>query len=183
MVAAAGFLAASQTHARHQVDRRFEARVASGTVFSSLYVHDIFAREGGQATTWLTGRATPVSLERAAEAVGFSASVLLDRDGRVLRAVPSKPGLVGQVITGKYPHLAAAVNGRAAVPNVVPSAARGVAVVGFAVPFDTPSGRRVFSGAFDISKTPLGAYMSHMIGTPGKHVYLVDATGSLITTS
>jgi diguanylate cyclase (GGDEF)-like protein len=183
MVAGAGFLAASQTHARHEVDQRFEARVASGAVFSALYVQDIFAREAGQATTWLTGRATPVNLARAAGAVGFSASVLLDREGRVLSAAPSKPGLVGQVITGKYPHLAAAVDGRAAVSNVVLSAARAVAVVGFAVPFETRSGRRVFSGAFDISKTPLGAYLSHMIGTPGKHVYLVDATGSVIASS
>ena len=183
MTAAGGLLAVSQTHARQQIDQRFEARVASGAVFSSLYVHDIFAREAGQAATWLTGRASPLSLQRAAQAVGFTASVLLDRQGRVLRAVPSKPGLVGQIITGTYPHLAAAVDGRAAVSNVVPSAARGVAVVGFAVPFDTRTGRRVFSGAFDISKTPLGAYMSHMIGTPGKHVYLVDATGGVIANS
>jgi diguanylate cyclase (GGDEF)-like protein len=183
MVVAAGFLAASQAHARHQVDQRFEARVASGAVFSSLYVRDIFARESGQATTWLTGRATPVSLEHAAGAVGFSESVLLDREGRVLRAVPSKPGLFGEVLTGKYPHLVAAVNGSDAVSNVVLSAARGVAVVGFALPFETPSGRRVFGGAFDISKTPLGAYLSHMIGTPGKHVYLVDATRNVIADS
>ncbi len=183
MGAAAGFLAASQANARHQLDERLQARAESGAKFSSLYVTDIFARERGQAAAWLTGRATPQSLERAAGAVGFAASVLLDRDGRVLQAAPSKPGLVGQVITGSYAHLAAAVAGRAAVSNVVPSAARGVPVVGLAVPFATASGRRVFSGAFDVSKTPLGAYMNHMTVIPGRRVYLVDATGSVIANS
>jgi diguanylate cyclase (GGDEF)-like protein len=183
MVAAAGLLAASQAHARHQTEQRFEARVASGAEFSSLYVKDIFARERRQAATWLTAGTTHLGLERAAGAVGFSASVLLDRDGRVLQAAPTKPGLLGRVITGKYPHLAAAVAGTAAVSNVVLSAARGAAVVGFAVPFETASGRRVFSGAFDVSQTPLGAYMSRVIVVPGRRVYLVDATGTVIANS
>jgi diguanylate cyclase (GGDEF)-like protein len=183
MVAAAEVLAASQANARQQIDQRFETRVASSAVFSSLYVQDIFSRERRQAATWLTGRATPASLEHAAGAVGFSASVLLDQHGRVIQAAPSKPGLLGQVITGKYPHLATAVHGSAAVSNVVLSAARGLAVVAFAVPFQASSGRRVFSGAFDLANTPLGAYMSHMISTPGRHVYLVDATGNVIANS
>jgi diguanylate cyclase (GGDEF)-like protein len=183
MVASAVILATSHANARHQVDQRFEARVGSGAEFSSLYVKDIFARERRQAAGWLNGRATPVSLERAAGAVGFSASLLLDHQGRVLQAAPSKPGLVGQVITGKYPHLAAAVAGRAGVSNVVRSAVRRVPVVAFAVPFQTASGRRVFSGTFDVSQTPLGAYMSRVIVVPGRRVYLVDATGTVIANS
>lgn len=130
MVALAGFLAASQARARRDVAQRLEARVASGAEFSSLYVRDIFTRERRQAATWLAaGQASALSLVRASGAVGFSAAVLLDHHGRVLQAVPAKPGLVGQVITGRYPHLAAAVAGRAAVSNVVLSAARGVPVV------------------------------------------------------
>ena len=52
-----------------------------------------------------------------------------NHDWRLLQAVPAKPGLVGQVITGKYPHLATVVAGTAAVSNVVPSAAAGSARV------------------------------------------------------
>jgi diguanylate cyclase (GGDEF)-like protein len=183
MVGAAGLLAGSQAHARDQTDQRFVARVTSGAVFSSLYVKDIFARERRQAATWLTGRPTSVSLRRAAGAVGFNASVLLDHQGRVLQAASSKPGLVGQVIMGEYPHLAAAVAGRAGVSNVVLSAVRRASVVAFGVPFETASGTRVFSGAFDLSQTPLGAYMSRVIVVPGRRVYLVDATGNVIASS
>jgi diguanylate cyclase (GGDEF)-like protein len=112
--------------------------------------------------------------------MGVQAAVLLDRTGRVLQVLPANPAVVGHVITGKYAHLAAAVAGRTAVSNVVPSAARGLPVVGFAIPFDTSSGRRVFSGAFQVAKTPLGAYMSHLVVTPGHRVYLMDARGNLI---
>lgn len=41
----------------------------------------------------------------------------------------------------------------------------------------------MFSPAFAVAKTPLGAYMSHLVATPGRRVYLVDANGKLIAAS
>jgi hypothetical protein len=152
MVGLAGFLAASQGRARRDIAERLSLRASGGAEFASLYVRDILAREKRQATIWLNApRTSAKSLERASSSVGFTVAVLLDQRGRLLQASPVTPGLVGRVITRKYPHLAAAVAGKAGVSNVVPSAARGVPVVAFAVPFGTASGRRVFSGAFDVS--------------------------------
>jgi len=130
-----------------------------------------------------TGSISAQTFGRLSSDLGFGAAVLLDSRGRVLQVQPAKPALLGQVITGKYAHLASAVAGRAAVSNVVPSAARGLPVVAFAAPFPSPQGRRVFSGAFDVAHTPLGAYLSHMITTAGNRVYLVDANGQTIATS
>jgi diguanylate cyclase (GGDEF)-like protein len=184
MVASAGLLAGSQASARRAVAQRLQARAAGGAEFVSLYVRDILAREGRQASIWLAARRpAPGSLQRAADAIGVSAAVLLDGDGRVLQVLPAKPALLGRIITGKYRHLASAVAGSAAVSNVVSSAARGVPVVGFAEPFFTVAGRRVFSGAFDVSATPLGQYMSQVIVIPGRRVYLVDGTGALIAST
>ena len=81
--------------------------------------------------------------------------------GRVLHTVPADPAVVGQDLTGRYEHLRIAVRqGRPAVSQVVPSAVRHEQVVAFAVPFDTPSGRRVFSGAVAITDSPLSKYLA-----------------------
>ena len=184
MAGLAGFLSSSQGSARRAVTERLAARAQMGAEFSALYVQDIFAREQAQARRWLASpEATMEGLRNASNAMGVGAAVFLDRAGRVLEVLPAKPALLGQVITGKYAHLAVAVAGRTAVSNVVPSAARGVPVVGFATPFASSSGRRVFSGAFEVAKTPLGAYMSHLVAIPGRRVYLIDAHGNLIAGS
>ncbi len=180
----AGLLSSSQAHARRAVTQRLAARAQTGAEFAALYVHDIFAREQAQANRWLASPTPSMAgLRNASYAMDVGAAVLLDHAGRVLQVLPAKPALLGQVITDRYAHLAAAEAGRTAVSNVVPSAARGVPVVGFATPFVSSSGRRVFSGAFAVAKTPLGAYMNHLIAIPGRSVYLVDAHGTLIAGS
>jgi len=106
--------------------------------------------------------------------------VLLDDHGRLLRVEPPNPSLLGKDITGKYAHLKAAVGGRVAVSKVVRSAVEGVPVVAFAVPFATREGRRVYSGAYDISTTPAGAYLRNAIPIPQSRLYLVDSSGVVI---
>jgi diguanylate cyclase (GGDEF)-like protein len=180
----AGFLSSSQARAHRAVTQRLEGRAQTGAEFAALYVQNIFTREQAQARRWLASpNPTMEDLRNASNAMGVRAAVLLDRSGQLLQVLPAKPALLGQVMTGKYPHLAAAVAGRTAVSNVVPSAARGLPVVGFATPFDSSSGRRVFSGAFEVAKTPLGAYMSHLVAIPGRRVYLIDADDKLIAAS
>jgi single-stranded DNA-binding protein len=41
----------------------------------------------------------------------------------------------------------------------------------------------VFSGAVNVSQTPLGAYLNHLFVIPGFRLYLVDASGRLIASS
>jgi diguanylate cyclase (GGDEF)-like protein len=114
--------------------------------------------------------------------VGFSAALLVDRGGRVRQTAPAQPDVMGVTITGLDRYLAPALAGRATISNVVQSAT-GPPVVATAVPFATASGRRVLSGTFDVSKSPLGGYMRHVIVVPGHRVYMVDATGNLIASS
>jgi diguanylate cyclase (GGDEF)-like protein len=183
MLALADLLATSQAHARRDVAQKLTARAQAGAEFSSLYVKDLLARERRQAASWLTVlRPTRLSLARSSQALGFNAAFLVDRDGRVLQTAPARPDFMGVTITGLDPYLSPAVAGRAAVSNVVQSAT-GLPVVATAVPFSTASGRRVLSGTFDVSKSPLGGYMRHVIVVPGHRVYLVDATGNLIASS
>jgi len=177
-------LASSQAASRAALVQRFESRLGLGSEFVSLYVKDLFDREHAQASSQLAGRrVSGPAFAHAVAGLGMSAAVLLDGHGRLLEIVPSKPALLGHVLTRKYAHLAAAVAGHAAVSNVVASAALALPVVALADPYTTASGRRVFSGGYDVAKTPLGVYLRQMIVTPGRHVYLLDATGKVIAGS
>ena len=179
----AELLASSQQHARSDVAQKLAARTQAGAEFASLYIKDILAREREQAISWLrVRRPTRLSLARASEALGFSAALLVDESGEVLQTSPARPDFMGVTITGLDPYLLPTLAGRPAVSNVVQSAT-GLPVVATAVPFATPSGTRVLSGTFDVSKSPLGGYMTHVIIIPGHRVYLVDATGNLIASS
>ena len=184
MAVGALVLAHSHSASRNALTARMQGRVTDGAAFADLYVDDIEQRERTQADEWLAGR-TPdgTDLRRAATAFGAPAALLLGDRGQVLQVLPAGPQLLGTVITATYPHLRAALAGHAAVSNVVPSTGRGLPVVGFAIPFSTPYGRRVFSPAFAVASTPLGRYMSHVLTLPGRQVYLVDASGEVIAST
>ena len=176
-----GLLAQSQARSREDLNQRFEARAVIASRFVSTYVSDLIVRQRDLARRRLADeRVDQRGFEEVAADSGYGAALLLDDQGRVLRSVPFKPGLIGSRLSQKYPHLAAGVRGRVGVSPVVPSAARGIPVVAFAVPFDTPSGRRVYSGGYDISLTPLGAYLQNAIPIAGTRLYLVDSAGQVV---
>jgi diguanylate cyclase (GGDEF)-like protein len=174
----------TQAQARQGVDQRFALRATLASRFVTTYVRDLVAREAGQAARHLSSRTVSRrEFERAAADGGFGAAVLLDGRGRALQVVPAKRSLVGQDLAAKYDHLSAALRGRASVSQVVRSAARGVPVVAVAVPFPTPYGRRVYSGAYAISETPVGSYLRNAIATPESRVLLVDSAGVVIASN
>ncbi|HYP48918.1 MAG TPA: PAS domain S-box protein, partial [Thermoleophilaceae bacterium] len=174
-------LAQSQAAGRDNLTQRFEARAVIASRFVSTYVNDLIERERGLASRRFSGvRVNQRVFSAAALDQGFEAAVLLDGRGRAQGVVPASPQLIGKRLSAKYPHLAAAVAGRVGVSPVVPSAGRQIPVVAFAVPFETAYGRRVYSGAHDISATPMGAYLRNAIPITGTRLYLVDSTGTIV---
>jgi hypothetical protein len=175
VVGATGALCLQQ-RARDAAAQRFAARVSLMREFVVSHVADLLVRERVQADAFLTDKTVSErDFVRSVGAFGYPAAVLLDQEGRVLQIVPQQPGLIGADLTGRYAHLrTAVVDGRPAVSRVVPSAARGKPVAAFAVPFDTPYGRRVFSGAVDVGHSGLSAYLSTAISLSGVRVQLVD---------
>ena len=184
IVALSAWLSSSQSAARQQITSRLESRAQLGASFTSLYVADVLKREEQAAATWLAGpHPNTRQFERVCASLGVSAAVMLDRHGDLLAVLPHKPALLGHDIASHYAHLAGAVAGRPSVSQVVASAARGLPVVGFAVPFESAAGRRVFSGAWNVASSPLGIYIRHLVTTPGHQVFLVDANGDLVTST
>lgn len=83
----------------------------------------------------------------------------------------------------RYAHLRAAVAGTPTVSGVVPSAARGMPVVGFAVPFQTPSGRRVFSGGYPVEDTPVAPFVRNVLPFKTANVAIVDSGGVILASN
>lgn len=174
-----------QQRARDAAVERFSARATLMRDFVVSYVADLLERERVQAGAFLTeATVSERDFVRSVGAFGYPSAVLLDQHGRVLQVAPPQPALIGTDLTGRYAHLrTAVVDGRPAVSGVVPSAARGVPVVAFAVPFAAPSGRRVFSGAIDVGRSALSAYLNTAIPLSGVRVQLVDRDGTVVASN
>jgi PAS domain S-box-containing protein len=180
-VAGAGLLFWQQHNSRQALTQRFDLRVDLMGDFVTSYTADLIHRELVQANASLTDPSVDArEFARAVAGFGYPAAVLLDARGRALQVVPADSTLIGKDLAGRYTHLHTAVQGRAAVSPVVPSASRGLPVVAFAVPFDTSSGRRVFSGAVAIRNSPLSSYLTSALVYSEAQVQLVDGNGSIV---
>ena len=176
----AGVLAWSERSSRRELEQRLVLRGEVAASFAEAYVADLVDREREQARDFLSGATVgEAAFRRAVAAFGYEAAVLLDERGRLLRLAPPAPRLLGQDQTRRYEHLRLAVGGQVAVSGAVLSATRRRPVVAFAVPYQTPHGRRVFSGAYEIASTPLADYLGDAIPTASGVLYLVD-TGGLV---
>ena len=172
-------LRASQADDRRGVDARFSSRATLAAKFVGTYVAELTAREQRVASTTLGGQDPSALFAADIAAFGFQDGVLLDSTGRALAISPATPALIGQQYAAQFPPLEAAERGEVVVTNVVATAPNTPPLVGFAVPFDTPFGRRVFSGAYEIGDTPLAALLSDTTTLQGAQLYLVDATSTV----
>jgi diguanylate cyclase (GGDEF)-like protein len=181
-------MAAAEVQARsnseHLIEQRFEAVAANAADFVHVYTSALLQQEASLATDRLSGaHVSEGELEEFGQDLDFGPMVLLDNRGRLLAVTPLKPSILGEDIAPHYAHLVKAEHGQANVSVVVASAAQHVPVVGFAVPFSTPYGRRVVSGAITISSTPLGIYLSRIYSSKTYPVYLVDVNGRVVSTT
>lgn len=173
-----------QDSARHDLEARFALQAKEGARFAQLYVGEVFRRQHNQAVELLSGTApSEERFELVTLSLGYPAAVLLDDRGQVLNVAPADPAMIGRDLTLGYEHLREAVAGNKAISAVVPSAATGLPILAFAVPFDTPTGRRVFSGGFDASDTPLAAYLKDGMGIEPGEAHLIDADSGVVATS
>lgn len=170
-----------QSHARSALIDRFDLRADLSSQFLTGYVHDLLEDEMGVATEFLAGaEISQNQLEKVSSVMGFQASVLLDSDGLLIRSFPSRPGMVGQNMT-MYDHLRGTLAGVPTVANVVPAAVRGDPVTAFATPFDTPFGRRVFSGDMTLASTSLSGFLGEMSPIANSEAHINDAFGATIS--
>lgn len=167
-----------------ELESRFQLRVELAERFLHAYVQDLLERERTLGQREL-GAATvrEDDFTRMVHAFGFQAAVLVGSTGELLQVSPSRPELVGSPVATRYPHLQSALRNGACVSPVVASAAKQDPVVGFAVRFQTELGPRVFSGAYDVTTTPLRAYISNVLALKTAIADLVDDRGVVVASS
>ncbi len=175
---------ATEASARRSLDERIALRTTVGARFVQSYVEELFTREEARAQALLAGpEVSTEDFEDAVRSLGFPAAVLLDEAGRALHVYPRNPEVVGKDLTSTYAHLRVAVSGRRAISKIVRGAGTGLPIVAFALPFETASGRRVFSGGHDLSATPLTAFLRNSTPITPNKALLVDADGGVVATS
>ena len=143
-------------------------------------VEDLADREQVQAARLMSEPDVSAEVfEQVVRGFGFDAAVLLDSEGRALRVWPAKPDVIGDQLADRNPYLATALEGRTGVSGVAHSATMAEPVIAVAVPFETSSGRRVFSGAFVLSTGSFGNYFDTIVSLTGSR-YLVDDKGEIV---
>jgi diguanylate cyclase (GGDEF)-like protein len=174
----------SEQRTRQELGQRFRMRVEIAEPFLRSYVRDLLERERIIGEHRLNAPiVSPAEFDTVVQAFGFEAAVLLDASGKLLLVAPPNPSLLGTQIADRYLHLRNALTYGTAVSALVPSAAVGAPIVGFATRYQTPSGPRVFSGAYDVTSTPLRAYMMNLLVIRSANAYLADARGAIVASS
>jgi diguanylate cyclase (GGDEF)-like protein/PAS domain S-box-containing protein len=181
LTVAALLIVRSQHREEQALADRFNTRQAVSAQFIEAYVGSVYERERAVAGRLYSGRVNPSSFAALAGDQGFDTAVLLDARGRLLASRPANTKAVTQNLGARYAHLRSAVTANTpAVSGVVPSAIRGDPVISFAVPFATPSGRRVFSGTYVVSDTPLALFVRSVTPLHTAQVFVTDSAGKVV---
>lgn len=183
LLVSGALIARAEEQQRQALASRVDTRQATAVSFIHAYVSKVFETEQALASGIFAGEVTSEEFVDVTAEHGFAASVLLDDEGRLLASQPANPDVVGKDMRPAYAHLRSAAAGTAAVSGVVPSAAAGQPVVGFAVPFQTPAGRRVFSGAYAVQNTPMGIFLRNATPFRSAHVMIVDGAGNVVASN
>lgn len=167
-----------------ELDARFALTAQLAEPLLRAYVDDVLARVATAARERLTAADVGVQeFERVSRVLGFEAAVLLDEAGRLIAVHPARVDLLGSPLGSQYRHLRNARERGSGISEVVPSAADRIPVVAFAARFPVEHGQRVFSGAYNVGRSPLRAYLLHLNAATGARVDLVDTSGAVIATS
>jgi diguanylate cyclase (GGDEF)-like protein len=167
---------------RSALTERFQSRANLSASFVSGYVEDLATRERAQAERLLSTTAvTEAAFEQVVLGFELDGAGLFDAQGRLIAIWPENPALLGEHFAERYAHVATALTGRTGVSGVGAFGGTSSPVIAVAVPFDTSSGRRVFSGALRPDTGSLRIYFDTVIPLSGR-TYLVDGNGNVVVT-
>ena len=181
IAAGSWLLSDSQATNRSGMAARLQTRVQFAAGFVSIYANDLIGSQRAQALNWFAGPAISQStLDRDSAALGLRAAVVLDARGHVIRTATTAPGPLVDMLVARYADLGGTFAGLDA-SGVALTDIGGTPMLSFAVVYQTPSGRRVFTGAYAMSESVLPTVLGSVLSNHGWQAYLVDPREGLLT--
>ncbi len=175
---------AAENRSVQQVEGRFADRIGLAASYVEAHIDDMRTRQLHYAELQLDGLdVTPTEFDQAALSFGFAAAVLLDDRGRVVAVSPQRADLIGTELASDYHYLSEAVEGRGAVSDVFLWGEEELPIIAVALPFDTPTGRRVISGGYRLGESSMVVFLQASSSLAGRELYLVDGVGQIIATT
>jgi signal transduction histidine kinase len=167
----------SLVQSRKETEKRFGAEaVISAQLASSIFTTS--ARTGQAAAAKAFGGATvDVNvLTSFAKRSGWTYALILDRHGEVLAASRGTPAAV-RLGRGDAVHVRRALEGRPSLSDILPVGAGRERTLEWAVPFETPFGRRVQVEALSptLIFNFLSGYLRQPDGNAERHAYVLDS--------
>ena len=181
----AGGIVISRGQSRDGILTRFQQRAKISADFASTYVSQQAAREELVGRRFLAGRAGfTADLDTLEATFGGDTAVLVDNSGRLLGSVPHNSDAVGTNVVSNRSNLREAEAGHVGVSGADIAFVSGKPIIGIAVPFPTPQGRRVFGIGYPVAGSVLSSFVEHTIAQRQQHeVLLVDAADNIIAAS
>jgi diguanylate cyclase (GGDEF)-like protein/PAS domain S-box-containing protein len=182
VLAGAWRASSAQEDARSAARDGFEVRQDTTVGFVEEYVADLLRKHTVLAGRSLQGPVGELDLAGETARNGWQSALLLDSDGTLMAAYPRVDQKLGTKVLAGVPAIDTALSGTPSVSGVVPSVAERKPMLGFAVPFDTPSGRRVLATGFPLADTPLAPFVHHAVART-RLVYLIDDAGRIVASN
>jgi hypothetical protein len=181
LVACVALVATAQHNTRDGITKRFAAGTQQFTSFVSVGMSTTIQAHAAEAEQSLTARRLePADLRRFRDTENLRHRiVVLDQDGRVLASLDNRRPST-RLVAQHY--VREALRGRPGVSGVLTSK-RGPSVE-LAIPFQTPSGRRVVTDSVPLDE--IGAFLqslSALTVIPGSRAFVIDQAGTVLTGS
>jgi signal transduction histidine kinase len=173
----------SQAKSRRQAEKAFaaEARITS-ELTSSLFTSSAASTQAQAAKVFGGPKPSRDALTALVKRSRLAYALILGRDGRVLATSAGTPAAVQVRAAG---HSRIALDGRPWLSDLLPGSGRVGHVIEWALPFETPVGRRVQIEGFnaDVLFQFLRGYLNQRGGSSARIGYVVDGHNLLVAGS
>lgn len=163
---------------------KFELRTRLAANFIGAYLDNQQQLGRARAEDLLSApEVTPAQLQVVVSGLGYAAGGVFDGGGRLIVGLPYDPARVGQDFT-RLEHVRVAVTeNRSALSQVVISPALNTPAVGIGVPYNTPSGNRIFTGVFTVQEGTLTGLTRQSGGLETAAIHLLDRENNVVASS